>query len=103
MMNDARAASAFAAMGHAHRVEILRLLVRAGTPGLNVKSLREKLDLPATTLAHHLRMLTDVGLVAQEKMGREVISRAEYGMIRQLNEFLMKDCCRDAFCAPSAA
>ena len=42
-MNDASASKAFGALGNAHRVAALRLLVRAGCDGLNVKALREHL------------------------------------------------------------
>lgn len=95
-MKDTQAAQAFAALGNEHRVAVLRLLVRAGLNGLNVTSLRDQLDLPATTLGHHLKTLVEAGLVEQEKIGRELISRPAYGKILGLSEFLLKDCCRDA-------
>ncbi len=96
-MNDLIAAKAFDALGHANRVAVLRMLVQAGCNGLNVSQLREALDIPASTLAHHLKTLTDAGLVVQEKDGREIRSCACYEKIRQLNAFLMEDCCRGAF------
>lgn len=96
-MNDAAASKAFGALGNAHRVAALRLLVRAGCDGLNVKALREHIGLPPTTMNHHLRMLVDAGLVSQERNGRELISRADYARIEALGAFLMQDCCQGVF------
>ncbi|MEO1252718.1 MAG: metalloregulator ArsR/SmtB family transcription factor [Pseudomonadota bacterium] len=102
-MNDETAAKVFASLGNAHRVGVLRLLVRAGADGLNVTALRQRTGLPPSTMAHHLRMLADAGLIEQERQGRDLISRAAYKAIRQLNDFLMKDCCKDAFSKRRAA
>lgn len=96
-MDDQTASSAFAALGNEHRVAVLRLLVRAGPEGLNVSAIREALDLAPSTLAHHLRMLVDAGLVEQERIGRDLISRPAYSGIRSLNAFLTGDCCRGVF------
>ncbi len=96
-MNDADAAAAFAALGHAHRVAIVRLLVQAGADGLNVTTLREHTDLPPSTISHHLRILADAGVIAQERQGRDLISRAAWRQIRALNTFLMQDCCKGVF------
>ncbi len=102
-MNDQSASLAFAALGHPHRVAVLRLLVRAGSQGTNIKSMRETLDIAASTFAHHLRMMSDAGLIDQEKLGREQIVRANYTAIQGLSTFLMEDCCADVFkgnCCP---
>ena len=96
-MDDAVASRAFSALGNAHRVAALRLLVQAGCDGLNVKALRERLALPPTTMNHHLRALADARLVVQERSGRELVSRANYHHIRELAGFLMEDCCRGVF------
>ena len=96
-MNDQSASLAFAALGHPHRVAILRQLVRAGAAGTNIKTVRETLDIPASTFAHHLRMMSDAGLVDQEKQGREQILQANYTNIQGLSIFLMEDCCADVF------
>lgn len=93
-MNSESAASAFQALGNVHRVAVLRMLVKAGDHGLNVTQLREGLDLPPSTLAHHLKMLKDAGVVRQEKAGREVVSFAEFCRLRELGSFLLEDCCK---------
>lgn len=93
-MNDTKAASAFAALGHPARVAILRLLVQAGADGLSVSAMREHLDIPATTFGHHLKAMVDAGLVQQSRQGRALISEADYSALRGLVAFLMEDCCR---------
>ena len=36
-------------------------------------------------------------LIAQERQGRDLISRAAWRQIRALNTFLMQDCCKGVF------
>ncbi|MEL6416472.1 MAG: metalloregulator ArsR/SmtB family transcription factor [Pseudomonadota bacterium] len=93
-MSDTNAASAFAALGHPARVAILRLLVQAGAKGLSVSTMREHLNIPATTFGHHLKAMADAGLIKQSRQGRTLISEADYSAIQGLVAFLMEDCCR---------
>ena len=93
-MNDTKAASAFAALGHPARVAILRLLVQAGSDGLSVSTMREHLKIPATTFGHHLKAMVEAGLIQQSRQGRTLISTADYSAIQDLVAFLMEDCCR---------
>ena len=87
------AAKALAALGHDARLAIFRLLVQAGHDGLTVGEIREALDLPASTLAHHLRTLVDAGLVSQQKQGRDVINRVEFSQMNRVLDFLTAECC----------
>lgn len=93
-MNDTKAASAFAALGHPARVAILRLLVQSGDKGLSVSAMREHLKMPATTFGHHLKAMVEANVVTQTRLGRTLISVAHYTAIRDLVAFLMEDCCR---------
>ena len=97
MKTDEQGARAFAALGNETRLAVLRLLVRAGKKGLNVTEIRDALDLPASTLAHHIETLAKAGLLDQRRVGRELVSTADYRAIRQLCGFLMKDCCAGVF------
>ncbi len=92
-MNDALAARALSALGNRTRLGVFRLLVRAGDAGLTVGDIQRRLEVPASTLAHHVAALTQVGLVSQERRGREVICRAEYPTMLALVEFLTEACC----------
>jgi DNA-binding transcriptional ArsR family regulator len=72
---------------------LYRLLVRAGDDGFNVGDLQRLLEVPPSTLAHHLATLARAGLVTQERRGREVISRADYPAMRALVAYLTEECC----------
>jgi ArsR family transcriptional regulator, arsenate/arsenite/antimonite-responsive transcriptional repressor len=90
-------ARALAALGHEARLAIYRVLVRAGDEGLPIHRIQEHLGgMPRSTLAHHLTMLAQSGLVAQHKVAAEVISRANYAGMRELVGYLTDECCRDA-------
>lgn len=86
-------ARSLAALGHDTRLAIFRLLVRAGEEGLNVGEIGEHLDMPASTLAHHLGALVDAGLVIQERRGRAVVNRADYEAMNRTVTFLTSECC----------
>ena len=86
-------ARALSTLGHEARLSIFRLLVKAGDGGLNVGDIGTRLGIPATTLGHHLSTLVDVGLVQQERRGREVINCVNYQEMRDLIGFLTSECC----------
>lgn len=86
-------ARSLSALGHEARLEIYRLLVRAGEDGLNVGEIGAHLKIPASTLAHHLSTLVAAGLVLQERQGREVVNRADYVAMRRTVAFLTENCC----------
>lgn len=89
-------ADRFAALGAPARVELLRQLVRAGDQGLTVGDLQKRSGLALSTQAHHLGALVRSGLVVQERIGREVFSRVDYGAVRALGDFLFERCCEEA-------
>ena len=92
----ARAASAFAALGSEQRLSVLRTLVRAGQDGLSIGELGQRTGVTGSTLTHHLKILTQAGLVHQTRKGRSIISSAvAYDEVRKLSDFLMKECCAD--------
>lgn len=90
------AAQGFAAVGSEPRLDVLLSLVRAGPGGLSVGEVQERLDLPASTLAHHLRFLAAAGLIEQEREGRVVRNRADFSRIESLAEFLLRECCSES-------
>ncbi|MGB0496776.1 MAG: ArsR/SmtB family transcription factor [Rubricella sp.] len=86
-------ARALAALGHAARLSIFRLLVKAGEEGLRVSDIGAHLGFAPSTLAHHLSALVDAGLVVQERQGREVFNRVDYAAMRRVLDFLTAECC----------
>lgn len=93
MTTNSSVASSLAALGHDTRLEIFRLLVRAGDEGLNVGEIGQHLNMAASTLAHHLGALVDAGLVVQERDGRQIVNRVDYEVMRRTVSFLTDECC----------
>lgn len=90
------AASTFAALGSEQRLEVLRSLVRAGPQGASIGVIGERSGVTGSTLTHHLKILTQAGLVTQEKQGRSIICvAAAYSEMKKLAEFLLRECCAD--------
>ena len=93
-MDDLNAVDCFAALGHPTRLTIYRALIKAGDEGAPVGTLQDTLGIPASTLSHHIKALMQAGLVNQERQGRVLVSRADYGSMRGLIDFLTDDCCQ---------
>ena len=89
------AAQGFAAMGSEARLQVLRVLIRAGHAGLTVGDIQERTGIAPSTLAHHLKFLTGAGVVEQEKQGRSVINRACFAQLSALADFILIECCAD--------
>lgn len=98
-MNIEQAAKQLEALGNPTRLQVYRMLVRAGDGGLPVGSLQEKLGIAASTLSHHLHRLILTGLVTQERQATTLICRANYPAMDSLVGFLVDECCIDAPCA----
>ncbi|MGC1575212.1 MAG: helix-turn-helix domain-containing protein [Beijerinckiaceae bacterium] len=93
-MNLEDAAKQLNALGNPTRLQVCRMLVRAGDAGLSVRQLRERLDIAASTLSHHLDRLIWTGLVTEER--RTLICRANFRAIDSLLGYLIDECCADA-------
>ena len=92
-MQESKAAAGFSALGNATRLAIFRVLVRAGDGGCPIGAIQNQVDIPLSTLAHHLQALVRAGLVIQEKSGREVICTADYDGLNGLVDYLKENCC----------
>ncbi len=94
-MEIVEAAQGFSAMGSEARLDVLRLLVRAGEKGLPVGTIQERTAIPGSTLAHHLKFLSAAGLIIQDKQGRTIFNRANYDHLRLLADFILEECCSE--------
>ncbi|BDD89288.1 ArsR/SmtB family transcription factor [Desulfofustis limnaeus] len=92
-MNLDQAAQRCAEMGNKTRLSILRLLVKAGQDGLPVGAIQKNLDVPASTLTHHIQRLVRVGLVTQKRDSRTLYCQPQIKAIRELADFLLSECC----------
>ena len=88
-----QAARCLEKLGNPIRLEVFRLLVRAGPEGLPVGEIQESLGVPASTLSHHVAHLVNVGLVTQERQGRQLICRPDFALMDGLIDFLTAECC----------
>lgn len=104
-MDIETAARAIGELGNVTRLQIVRVLVRAGDEGLAIGELQARIGLPASTLAFHLRGLVTAGLVAQQRQGRVVRCTLRYGAVREILAFVTEQCCAgfDDAPAPNAA
>jgi ArsR family transcriptional regulator len=92
-MNLATAARRLAELGNITRLQIVRLLVRAGDEGLLIGELQDRLGVPASTLAFHLRGLVTAKLVKQQKHGRTVRCTPNFAAINETLAFVKENCC----------
>ena len=91
-----QAASAFAALGSEQRLGVLNVLVRAGPEGLSIGELGERTGVTGSTLTHHMKILTQAGLVSQQRKGRSIIcAAAAYDEMKALSQYLLSECCAD--------
>ena len=88
-----QAARCLEKLGNPIRLGVFRLLVRAGHEGLSVGEIQDHLGIPASTLSHHLSHLVNVGLVVQERQGRQLICRPAFALMDGLIDFLTAECC----------
>ena len=93
-MNVEEASRQLAVLGSPTRLEIYRLLVRAGAEGAPVGTLQEVLGIPGSTLSHHIGKLVVAGLVTQDRESRILRCRADYRQMQTLIDFLQAECCR---------
>ncbi|SFS16387.1 ArsR/SmtB family transcription factor [Yoonia litorea] len=103
MNQTAATARALAALGHEARLDVYRLLVRAGENGLIIGDIANHTGLPLSTLAHHLRQLVSAGLIVQEKQGRQVINRIDFAVMNRTLRFLTEECCNGVSLREDAA
>ena len=80
-------------LGHPKRLEIFRLLVRAGPDGLSVGDILRHLAIPASTLTHHIAQLVSADLVRQAREGRVLRCTAAYERMDDILGALTAECC----------
>jgi DNA-binding transcriptional ArsR family regulator len=89
------AAKQLEALGNLTRLAIYRSLVQAGPVGRPVGDIRDELDIPASTLSHHIAKLVNTGLLTQERDSRSLICRIDYENMDGLMAFLVQNCCTE--------
>ena len=89
----ARYADMLSAMGTEPRLRIMRLLLSAHPDGLVVGQIGTELDIPSSTLSHHLEKLKNEGLVKVRREGTFLWYSANAQALQELLGFLYAECC----------
>jgi len=83
----------FSAMGTESRLRIMQLLLSAHPDGLVVNEIQEELDIPNSTLSHHLDKLRNEGLVNVRRESTFLHYTANTETLQRLLQFLYAECC----------
>jgi len=89
----ARYADMFSAMGTEPRLRIMRLLLAAHPQGMIAGEIGAELDIPASTLSHHLDKLKNEDLVRVRREGTFLWYSAHTDALQELLGFLYAECC----------
>jgi ArsR family transcriptional regulator, arsenate/arsenite/antimonite-responsive transcriptional repressor len=89
----ARYARMLSAMGTEPRLRIMRLLLSAHPAGLVVGEIGAELEIPGSTLSHHLEKLKNEGLVNVRREGTFLWYSASTETLQELIGFLYAECC----------
>jgi DNA-binding transcriptional ArsR family regulator len=83
----------FSAMGVESRLRIMQLLLSAHPDGLVVSEIQAELDIPNSTLSHHLDKLKAEELVSVRRESTFLHYTANTEALQELLQFLYAECC----------
>jgi len=86
-------AEMFSAMGTELRLRIMQLLLKAHPGGLVVGTIQDELEIPNSTLSHHLDKLKNEDLVQVQREGTFLRYTANTAALQELMQFLYTECC----------
>lgn len=92
-MKKVDAITALSALAQETRLDVFRFLMKKLPDSIAAGDLAAKFDVPPSTLSTHLSILARAGLVSSERQSRVISYKAELEGIRDLLDFLVKDCC----------
>jgi DNA-binding transcriptional ArsR family regulator len=103
-MESQTAVKRLSALAQDSRLDVFRLLVKAGPGGMAAGDIARKLKTAANTLSAQLLVLSNAGLIRARRDGRSIIYAINFDSMRDLLVFLTEDCCggRAELCAPLA-
>jgi DNA-binding transcriptional ArsR family regulator len=92
-MEHQDAAKILRELGNTTRLAIFRYLVKVGHEGVSVGQIQKELEIPGSTLSHHISRLVSVGLIKQDRSSRTLFCSAQYDNLQRLIDFLQSECC----------
>ena len=91
--NITRYADMLSAMGTESRLRIMQLLLSAHPEGMAVGEIGEELEIPSSTLSHHLEKLKNEDLVNVRREGTFLWYSVNADSLQKLLGFLYAECC----------
>jgi DNA-binding transcriptional ArsR family regulator len=92
-MERSKALTAFAALAHEARLDLIRLVMPMGEEGLSAGEIAKGLGLSASGASFHLAALETAGLIRSRKVARNVFYTVDRQRIGGIVSYLMNDCC----------
>jgi ArsR family transcriptional regulator len=89
----AKFADMFSAMGTEPRLRIMQLLLSAHPEGLVVGEIQGELDIPNSTLSHHLDKLRNEDLILVRRESTFLRYSANTEALQEVLRFLYAECC----------
>jgi len=104
-METTSAVKRLSALAQDARLELFRLLVKAGPDGLAAGEIARSLETAPNTTSAQLLVLSNAGLIRARREGRSIIYSVDFPAMSDLLIFLTEDCCggRSEICAPLVA
>jgi ArsR family transcriptional regulator len=94
-LSESLVVEALGCLSNVTRLQIYRLLVRAGSNGRVAGEIGDELRLPASNLSFHLKSLSHTELVSVEQQGRYQRYRANIPLMLRVIAYLTENCCSD--------
>jgi ArsR family transcriptional regulator, arsenate/arsenite/antimonite-responsive transcriptional repressor len=103
-METIDAVTRLSALAQDARLELFRLLVKAGPDGLAAGEIARRLKTAPNTTSAQLLILSNAGLIRARRDGRSIIYSVDFAVTSALLVYLTEDCCggRAEVCAPLA-
>ena len=92
-MDKIHALDAFAALSQSTRLDVFRLLIKAGEAGMSAGDISDTLGVRQNTMSANLTILSRANLIRNKREGRSIRYFADMDGMRGLLAFLMEDCC----------
>ncbi|MCR9174978.1 MAG: helix-turn-helix domain-containing protein [Alphaproteobacteria bacterium] len=92
-MEQIEAVAAFSALSQSTRMDVFRLLIKAGPDGMAAGEIATLLEVRQNTLSANLSVLVQSGLIRNQRQGRSIRYFADMDGLRSLLGFLLEDCC----------